>query len=246
MLKRYLVFILALALSIAPAYPTSIVTTGAGSPVVITPVAIAQTALPAVQTGGGTSFTFTSAAVGTAAADRDVIVYAAGQSGATGRAITSITVAGNTATLDASQATVSGITSMSAIGRYRLTTGTTATIVVTVSGAGSNQMAIAVYRMTGASVGPVDTATATAVANNVSSNIDIPANGAGIAGGSFVGGGTSATWTGFTEDSDQNAGGVSVVTTALITSSSLLTGQAFSVTASGATNVNLIAASYGP
>lgn len=81
------------------------------------------------------SFTFTSTAVGTAASDRHVIVavhlYTAGS-----ETCSSVTIAGNSMTQIDTEAR--GTTGGVSMWRYNLTTGTTATIVVNLSGTSSS------------------------------------------------------------------------------------------------------------
>jgi hypothetical protein len=108
-------------------------------------------------TAGSTSpFTFSSLAIGTAAANRYVIVGIAGT--ATPSAVASVTIGGVTATPVVSQ--VAG-NSVAAIYIALVPTGTTATIVVTFTGA-TQKCSIGVWSATGISATPVGTASSTA------------------------------------------------------------------------------------
>ena len=80
-----------------------------------------------------TTYTFTAQAVGTAASDRIVVVGFGGEEQTT-RTLTSVTIGGNTATVHQYEH-AGGTFSFAGIASYNLTTGTTANIVLTFSGA---------------------------------------------------------------------------------------------------------------
>lgn len=146
-----------------------------------------------------TNYTFTSAAIGTASADRYVLIGVAGRGSlGSARTISSATIGGNTATLQANSSF--GDLYVGWIG-LTVTTGTTATVVVNFSGAMNNAI-IHVYTITGlASTTPTDTAFASGV-DPTTSTIDSLADGIIFAHAGVDGSTSGTTWTGISEDYD--------------------------------------------
>ncbi|TIL94670.1 MAG: hypothetical protein E5Y73_11220 [Mesorhizobium sp.] len=160
----------------------------------------------AVGDAGGTH-TYTNAPIGTAAADRLVIVAIAARRNAAGvRTVTGVTIGGNAATINV-QTNVTGVSSgiTVAIASLVVAAGTDATVVVTYS-AGLSQSFISVYTVTGLN-STTATNSASATGNEAaSSTLDI--TGPGIVVASFAGAdGTlgDMTMVGVNEDYDQTS-----------------------------------------
>ena len=186
-----------------------------------------------------TTYTFTAHGIGTAAANRYVVVLIAG--GANGRTVSSVTVAGQSCTVISTL--TNGVRDAAmAITASPVTSGTTADVVVTWSG-GENRCHIGTYALTGiGSKTPTDTGTDTGSGNR-STSIDI------LAGGSAIGlmvhsAGTSGstTWTGLNEDVDTSGDGVITFSAASLDSSTAQTG--LSVSATGSSTSLLIVAAW--
>lgn len=145
------------------------------------------------------SYTFAGQAIGTATADRIVVVVAVG--GLTAATINSATIQGIAATkqfeITPGNLSVSILTAA-------VPTGTTGDVVLNFSTT-RGQAGIATYSMTGASSEiPSSTASDTTLTgNDLSASIDIPANGGAIAGVIANSTPTSTTWTNLTEFNDQ-------------------------------------------
>jgi len=123
-------------------------------------------------TVGATTFTFTAHAIGTAAANRFVIVCAAGANITTTSTVDSCTIGGNAATLIARTVLSDDL----AVGMFGLLVpaGTTATITVTYSRSHSRS-SISVYTMTGAeSTTPRSSGAANSVATSQTLNLATP------------------------------------------------------------------------
>lgn len=165
-----------------------------------TPATIALTA-QATSTSDLTTYTFSSQALGDAAADRYVAVAVAARSGPTGT-ISSVTIGGQSAT---QAVTVGSSAQTGDIWIAAVPSGTTGDVVVTFS-TGQARCTIAVYRLTGiGGVTPDDTDTDTVAAGNVMQldALSVPANGVAIAlVASNTASSISWTWTGLTEDTD--------------------------------------------
>ncbi|RUU92814.1 hypothetical protein EOB59_05500 [Mesorhizobium sp. M7A.F.Ca.MR.176.00.0.0] len=157
--------------------------------------------------GTHTGNTYTNAPIGPASATRLVVaVVQCRRAANSARTITGVTIGGNSAPILVQTNVVDGVSSGITVGIAALVvpSGTTATVVATFSGAGS-QSAVSVYTIDGlASTTATDTASATG--NNASSStLDVNANGVVIAG--FAGaGGTlgDMTLVGVTENDDRD------------------------------------------
>jgi hypothetical protein len=160
---------------------------------------------------GTTSFTFTSANIGTAAADRHVLVCIGLRGGVDSGTLSSVTIGGTAATIHSSStlSIPASATQIAAIAGRTIAAGTTATVVVTVS----VNMTICfcrVYTMTGQQSTTVFNA-ANATASNaasVSVNVNVPSNGALLASVLNAASTGSITMAGVNENADQNVGNV--------------------------------------
>lgn len=148
---------------------------------------------------GLTTYTFSSANIGTASSDR-LVVVAIHLASSGSRTISSVTIGGNSATVNTTTnvGSVNGITTVFAY--LNVTTGTTANIVVTASGI-CLACAIDVYTLTElSSFTPTDSDLASVGANpSVTSTAVV--NGYVIASVTSVSG-DALSWTGPTSDSD--------------------------------------------
>jgi hypothetical protein len=124
-------------------------------PAVVVTTGVAATGLVATYTGNASNgtptnpHTFTAAAIGTAAADRHVIVAATWSTAASVTNITGITVGGVAATIDATYYNATGPRGCT-IARAAVPTGTTANVVVTMSGAVPSRLGVGTWAVTGA------------------------------------------------------------------------------------------------
>lgn len=169
-----------------------------GAPVAITFVAGTTTG------NDGSSYTFSGQSIGTADADRTVVVAVGSRKAGAATTITGVTVGGNAATQLVQQSNT--VTNTCVVGLYAIdvASGTTADIVVTF-GASMIRCGISVYRVLGISTTPHDTATSTS-SPNLDTSIDVTADG-GIIGVAFGGStGPLFTWSGITQDYDESVG----------------------------------------
>lgn len=143
------------------------------------------------------TYTFANVPIGTAAADRTVVVLAMTRaSGA--RTVSSLTIGGTAATIDLNAANLVGSPNYEtvAVTRLAVPSGDTANIVVTWSGV-TLRCSIFVYTITGGAVAVADTGQGGAASGVVSTVVTGTAGGCIIAGGT----GTDAhTWAGVTQD----------------------------------------------
>lgn len=158
------------------------------------------------QAGGTSTQTFTSAAIGTAASDRLVIVgIVIGKDSGTWSAnpVSSVTIGGISATQVGSQILCEGTaTAALAIFAASVPTGTTANIVVTMAANGATD--IVIWNATGlSSTTASDTKSDNATPFTQSLTVPTGGFGIGLAGGESV---TSWTWTNLTERSDAASG----------------------------------------
>ena len=208
------------------------------------PITFAYTANYSATAAIVTSATDSGAALGTAAANRQIIVTASsGRSGSGTSLVTGITVAGVTATELAQTNRTGGnpYRSCSAIFIATVPTGTTGDVVVTWSAA---QYDIVIYTIAiyGAASTAFDTGTAQGQASNLvlSDTVNIPANGFALAvvcgsSGSL----SNYTWVGLTEGSGTGAevqAGSTRAGLAANTDMSAETGRTIQSTATGTQN----------
>ena len=158
------------------------------------------------QAGGTSTQTFTSASIGTAAADRLVIVgIVIGKDAGTWSAnpVSSVTIGGISATQVGSQILCEGTTT-AALSMFAATvpTGTTANIVLSLAANGVAD--IVIWNATGlSSTTASDTKSDNATPFTQSLTVPTGGFGIGLAGGETV---TSWTWTNLTERSDAASG----------------------------------------
>lgn len=192
-----------------------------------------------------TTYTFSAQNLGTAVADRHIIVCVGW--GNNSNNISSVTVGGVTAT-----SVVAATGSPENFGRIQMfiaavPSGATGDVVVTFA-SGENRCAIAMYRATFlVSASAHQTATdATATSGQCSANIDVPAGGFAIGFSYQFDDGTSAyAWTNLTEDSDFQAGGEgSRFSTASQSFSAAQSGLTVTATSSATTRVVMALASW--
>lgn len=148
-----------------------------------------------------TTYTFTATSIGTASADRRVIVAFGASDGTAGKTDSTVTIGGITATKLVGAYYVGTTTRMAAMYMASVPTGTTADIVVTYSGQMS-RMGMSVFSATGVqSATPRDSVSAQGDASGTlfSANLSGP-NGGFIVGFLFIQDeATSITWSGITE-----------------------------------------------
>lgn len=149
-----------------------------------------------VDTTNLTTYTFSSQTLGTAAANRKIIICVAGNGGNAG-AVSSLTVGGISATNVI--AVSDGGTVQSEIWVADVPTGTTGDVVVTFSTAKA-RCGIGVYRAIGSQ--STANATASSTADPMSASLFIPYNGIGIGVAQDISTSTY-TWTNLTEDYDE-------------------------------------------
>lgn len=192
----------------------------------------------------GTSFTFTNHAIGTANANRKVVV-AAYPNGSSVTDISGVTIGGNAAAQDVKLTSISN----GPIGIYSLAvaSGTTATIVVSTTGT-ATRCRIEVYTVTGSASIPAkldDGQGYTAAGTSVNDTVTV-ATGAAVIAGMGVRGTDANTlsWTNLTKDSENNTG--ESVRDMSVASTNVASGSSLSVTAtsSGSTVIGMVAAVY--
>jgi hypothetical protein len=185
-----------------------------------------------------TTFTFTGKSIGTAASNRKVVVCVGGNADA--RTVSTLTVGGNSASLVKRQTNADGTSEIWAV---NVSSGTTADIVVTFSGA-ENTCGIGVYSLYGAAASAY--ATASSTANPLSTTIDVPAGGVCIGTAQQYGGSQTWSWSGLTENWDSTMGGSRPFGGASASFANAVTGQTVTATPSGSpTGQTLALASWG-
>jgi len=200
-------------------------------------------------------WTFSTVAIGTAAANRVVVVgvvaYDAGAN-----QITSVTIGGNAATkaIDTSTAGAIGTARVAGIYYLVVAAGATATIVVNALNSPAVSAAIAVWAIYPASSTPVD-----AVAAEVNTAASVTASNVAITSGGIVcavhqhdnNNATTWTWTGVdpvTEETDQALGDSGIIwsVATIRPTVSTTTDDLTAAPSSGTPNQSIAAASWGP
>jgi len=158
-------------------------------------------------------YTFTAQNLGAAASDRRIIVsFGARAVGGTAMSVSSITVGGISATINAQTANTSADVCLVATATAHVPTGTSGDIVVTVSRS-CVRAGITVYSASGlTSEVASDSDTSTAV-SPATSSVTIPSGGF-MVGFAVSSGASAATWSGLTEDFDGVSEGTLVYTSA--------------------------------
>ena len=156
----------------------------------------------ATTSGSGATATYTSTSIGTASNDRLVVVGATCDSAAgVANQITSITIDGNSATIHENP---SGGRAPTAIASLLVTSGTTATIVVTAS-ASCNRQSIDVWNLTNyLSATPYSVSggqNLSTTGTSVAVTLDLPDNGAALFVAQRRGSSETMNWSSATEDS---------------------------------------------
>ena len=166
------------------------------------------------QTGNATSYTFTSHNIGTAAADRIVVVgvYSAVSALSPG-SIGTVTIGGNNASLAVQITCTTPFTgTMTGLFYLLVISGTTATIVVPLNGGTASNCGISVWNVNGAKSTPFHTNSAADESTGVSfveTTLNIPDQGVGIANEYGINNNVAHTATGLTEDVDATGEGTS-------------------------------------
>tara|TARA_R110000823_G_scaffold30436_6_gene87321 strand:+ start:12298 stop:13410 length:1113 start_codon:yes stop_codon:yes gene_type:complete len=155
----------------------------------------------AVSASAGSVFTFSSAAIGTAATDRQVIVGVGSIAGTVGT-ISGVTVGG----IAAVQAVHSGEGSMSNVDIWAapVPSGTSADVIIT-HGSSKSRCGIGVWSMYGAAACPFNTAGS--ITDPPSAALTIPTGGVGFGYCQTYGSTATYTWTNLTEAFDETVGG---------------------------------------
>jgi hypothetical protein len=150
----------------------------------------------------GTVKTFSSMALGTADASREIFVFVTGMNA--GVDVSSMTVAGISATKIIADG--GGVNAGVELWRASVPTGTTGDVVVTYDSS-SARCGVSLYA--GYDIATTATATDTSNADPGVGSINVPAGGVAIAAMTQVSGdpGGTTTWTGLTEDADFVVGG---------------------------------------
>lgn len=204
------------------------------------------------QGGIATSATFNACDIGTADANRLVVVVAhVIRSISPGRSIDSVTIGGNAATIHEmlvnENASAGPAAVTSAICSLPVSSGATADIVVTASGNGAGCW-IGVYNFIPTSPTPHDSAIAGVNASDPSLTLNVPTSGVVIAAYAGTGGTpAAATWTGLssTDFNEVTAGTASWWGSAASqTGMSSATGRLISVNAGANGRENIVAASW--
>lgn len=203
-MKRLLICAWLVLLSASIANPQSIPFPGPGG--VASSVATVSLTYHVTQDAAHTTYTFTAAAIGSAAADRCVVVGVGGVNGSS-RTISSVTIGGVSATSIAFvEGSGGGAFVPSGLFAAVVPTGTTGDVVVTYSGAAS-RASIGVWAAYNVVACTTPTDTVTSVANPQTGLIDISAGGIAIGYSHVFGAGSPTfTWTNLTENFDEVVG----------------------------------------
>lgn len=145
-----------------------------------------------------TTYTFAAQNFGAAAADRYLVVVIQSRKGGASTTITGVTIGGITATEVVQRTNNVTNTDVAGIFIAAVPTGTSGDVVITF-GAGMARCGISLFRGTGMNPTPYDTDSS--VASDPTCTLNIPADGAAVAGG-ITAASSSAAWTGLTERSD--------------------------------------------
>lgn len=150
---------------------------------------------------GNNPVTFSAQNLGAASSDRIIVVGIAAHSTNATTDISSVTIAGVTATLSKVHRNTSSQNRITAVVAASVPTGTSGDIVVTYSAAAA-RTGIGVWRTTGMDITANDTAGSSANAPTASLTISSDGLGFGMA---YTGEGTTTSWTNLTEEWDDQA-----------------------------------------
>lgn len=205
------------------------------------PVVLLNTANAASSTSDLTTYTFSSQAIGTASSTRRVIVACAGDATTAGRSLSSATIGGISASINVQ--VTGGSSNVSAIISATVPTETTASVVLTFSGA-MNRAACKVYAVDGLiNTNPIDTATNTTAAG-LTTSIDWRAGGFSIGVAGQNDGTSECTWVGLTEDQEISYDGTDASFASLLPTSSALAQTVSATWAPTSSRASLAVASY--
>lgn len=188
-----------------------------------------------------TTYTFASAALGTAAANRKIVVGITATGGTGNTTVSSCTVNGVSGTLVKASAIAAGGEECE-LWQAEVPSGTTGNIVVVHSGS-KGSCAIGVYALYGAALAATDTGISTA--NPLTDVLDIPAGGVAI-GVARCGSSATFTWTNLTETYDAAMEGTDDQTGAAATFPGAQTNLSITCTQSASTTPQMVIASWGP
>lgn len=207
--------------------PGTVHSTGGGAP------SYTFTDSPAAIAPGATTATFTSVNIGTASSTRIVIVSLNVEGGTTA----SMTVGGVSVTKATSEG--SGVSDAS-IWYGNITTGATATIVATSTGANFTRAMICVGFAEGITATPTQTQTVVpGVSPRALPSITVPSTGFALANGVTQSGGTAHSWTNATQN-------CSIDSTTKQRQAITLTTGAPTLTWTGGGNGHVVGAAWGP
>lgn len=184
-----------------------------------------------------TTYTFAGASIGTAAANRTILVGIAHNA----VDISTVTVGGSSAS---SVVTLGGANRRCSIWQVDLATGTTADIEITFA-SGAQDCGVDVWAAYGILSAANDTQTSTA--NPMSATLSIPAGGIAVGIATCFSGSATYTWANLTEDSDQvipASGNISY--TAASTASATAQSPTITCTPSGSADNRMALCSFGP
>ena len=184
-----------------------------------------------------TTYTFTGASIGTAAADRLVVIVAE-TINTSARTIDSATIGGVAATLVVKTTTTNN--AAAAIFSLTVAAGTTADITFTCSGA-TLRAALHIYTITGlSSTTATDTdQVVSASATSLTRNVDVSEGGVMIGGGRTSNG--AVTWTGLTEDAGLTVEALQEFSAASASSMTAEAGRTITATGGGAAAASCLA-----
>lgn len=155
----------------------------------------------AVSSANATTYTFSAQNLGTAAADRNIVVCATGQdTGSAAKSISSITVQGITASIAIQNQGNASNTSMTAIAIVNVPTGTTGDVVVTFSEAFAN-CGISLFHIVGMGSTTPNHTNSTDL-DNTAVSVNVNAGGVVIGCGATSSSNPTSTWTNLTEVAD--------------------------------------------
>ena len=151
-----------------------------------------------------TTYTFSGASLGSEGQSRKIIVVVFARSNSSSRSVSSVTVAGNSASsIIANNSDISGDATEASIWAADAPTGTTGDIVVTMS-AQFAQCTIAIYAARNLlTLTADDTSSDSGSDSTINLNLDATDSGFAVAG-VYYSDNRSTTWSGLTENSDAN------------------------------------------
>jgi len=211
---------------------------GAGGGVVPASVSFAGSSVDGTDQ---TTYTFTSHAIGTAAANRTVVVCISGNGAGFSRSVSGVTIGGVSATELIDYQNPTSTDQLSAMYSLAVASGTTATIVVTFS---DSMVACGIGVFAAYGISSSTHATDTDPSEPGSLSLNVPANGIAIAC-SRSDNGAACTVTGVTEAYDENVESNRYQYGGALAFASAQTPLAIGFDASGS-NQTSIAASWGP